>query len=126
MCTYMYNVHVAVTTSLFATKCIQTLWDSFHIDSILLGGDIIVKLGRSDYFEADTRASEDPSLEKIEANYKGGEFEMQFACRFKGSNKPKEREIFGKVFVKRRKEDGSEERLFEFNLIKVHCAFKKM
>ncbi|XP_041473078.1 uncharacterized protein LOC121422236 [Lytechinus variegatus] len=86
--------------------------------AIAPGGDIVVKLGRSDYFEADTRASEDPSLEKVEANYRGGEFEMQFACRFKGSNKPKEREIFGKVFVKRRKEDGSEERLFEFNLIK--------
>ncbi|XP_030840118.1 uncharacterized protein LOC100893510 [Strongylocentrotus purpuratus] len=86
--------------------------------AIAPGGDIVVKLGRSDYFEADTRASEDPSLEKVEANYKGGEFEMQFACRFKGSNKPKEKEIFGKVFVRRRKEDGSEERLFEFNLIK--------
>lgn len=88
------------------------------------GGDIVVKLGRSDYFEADTRASEDPSLEKVEANYKGGEFEMQFACRFKGSNKPKEKEIFGKVFVRRRKEDGSEERLFEFNLIKVNYPSK--
>ena len=82
-----------------------------------------MKLGRSEYFEADTAASEDPSLEKVEANYRGGEFEMQFACRFKGPNKPKEREIFGKVFVKKRREDGTEERLFEFNLIKVTLPY---
>ncbi|XP_072168152.1 uncharacterized protein [Diadema setosum] len=86
--------------------------------SILPGGDIIVKLGRSEYFEADTQASEDPSLEKEEANYNGREFEMQFALRFRGNSKPRVSEIFGKVFVKRRRADGTEERLFEFNLIK--------
>lgn len=86
--------------------------------SISPDGDIVVKLGRSDYFEADTRASEDPSLEKVQANYRGGDFDMQFACCFTGPNKPREREIFGKVFVKKRRENGTEERLFEFNLIK--------
>ncbi|XP_038049083.1 uncharacterized protein LOC119722802 [Patiria miniata] len=84
--------------------------------SIEPGGSIIVKLGKSDYFEADTAAGEDESLEQVEENYKGGEFEKQFACKFKGQ--PSNKDIFGKVFVRRRWENGTEERLFEFNLIK--------
>ncbi|XP_033631066.1 uncharacterized protein LOC117292985 [Asterias rubens] len=84
--------------------------------SIGPGGSIIVKLGKSDYFEADTAAGEDETLEQIEENYKGGEFEKQFACKFKGQ--PSNKDIFGKVFVRRRWENGTEDRLFEFNLIK--------
>ena len=83
----------------------------------LPGGDIVIKLAKSEYFDADTAAGEDPSLEKIEANYRGGEFDVQFACKFK-DRQPTNRDIFGKVFVKRRI-DGREEKLFEFNLIQV-------
>ena len=90
------------------------------IVTFCLGGSIIVKLGKSDYFEADTAAGEDESLEQEEENYKGGEFEKQFACKFKGQ--PSNKDIFGKVFVRRRWENGAEERLFEFNLIKVRLT----
>lgn len=83
--------------------------------SVAPGGDIIVKLSKSAYFEPDTSADQDETLEKVHADYRGEEFEMQFACRFKGNAKPTNKDIFGKVLVKKK---GSNQNLFAFNLIK--------
>ncbi|XP_071942306.1 uncharacterized protein [Antedon mediterranea] len=84
--------------------------------TIKQGGDIQVRLAKSDYFEADTGTGEDASLIQIEKSFHGNEFEKQFACKFKGEKLT--RGVFGKVFVTQKKEDGSEISLFQFNLIK--------
>ncbi|XP_033117870.1 uncharacterized protein LOC117117612 [Anneissia japonica] len=80
------------------------------------GGNIEVRLAKSDYFEADTGAGEDASLIQVENKFRGNDFEKQFALKFKGARLT--RGVFGKVFVSQKKEDGSEVSLFQFNLIK--------
>lgn len=78
---------------------------------------IIVRL-KSELFEADVDAGEDPALAKEESDFRGREFEKQFACRFK--QKPGiNRGAFGKVIVERKVMTGNPELLFEFNLNKV-------
>ncbi|XP_064639279.1 uncharacterized protein LOC135494894 [Lineus longissimus] len=78
-------------------------------------GSIAIRL-RSDNFEADTENGENPELHKIEFDFRGREFEKQFACVYK--HKPKDKGVFGKVFVERLVQPGIVEPLFEFNLTK--------
>ncbi|XP_013792671.1 uncharacterized protein LOC106476569 [Limulus polyphemus] len=83
-------------------------------------GGIIVKL-KSELFEADLDAGEDKSLFKLEPDFRGREFEKQFACRFKQEKPVIERGIFGKVVVERKLNVGENEPIFEFNLYKSGC-----
>ena len=59
--------------------CYQSLF-------LLLTGAITVRLVSCE-FEADTQHGEHANLCKTEADFRGREFEMQFACRFKVSFK---------------------------------------
>ncbi|XP_070580544.1 uncharacterized protein [Ptychodera flava] len=69
----------------------------------------------SECFEADTNAGENRNLEQNEQDFRGREFEKQFACKFK--KRPQKNEIFGKVYVERRLSDGTKEDIFNFNLL---------
>ncbi|XP_067005176.1 uncharacterized protein [Anabrus simplex] len=79
-------------------------------------GRILVRL-RSQMFEADVEAGEDKEMEKEEPDFRGRDFEKQYACRFK-PNVNVERGTFGKVIVERIVTSGKDP-LFEFNLHKT-------
>lgn len=82
-------------------------------------GCIIVRL-KSELFEADVEAGEDLALTKLEPDFRGREFEKQFACRFKQNKPLVERGTFGKVLVESQgKGTRPNEPLFEFNLNKT-------
>lgn len=78
-------------------------------------GRIVVTL-RSQMFEADVEAGEDEDMSKEEPDFRGRDFEKQYACRFK-PNCNVERGPFGKVIVERII-PGNKDPLFEFNLHK--------
>ncbi|KAG1652899.1 Ankyrin-2 [Nymphon striatum] len=79
-------------------------------------GVIVVRL-KSELFEANVEAGEDPLLIKEEPDFRGREFEKQFACKFK--QLPISKGAFGKVIVERKVSSGQREPLFEFNLNKT-------
>ncbi|CAG0879835.1 unnamed protein product [Darwinula stevensoni] len=79
-------------------------------------GHILIRL-RSQMFEADEDAGEDPEMVKEEPDFRGRDFEKQYACRFKPNVKV-ERGTFGKVVVERNQSGTKTELLFEFNLHK--------
>lgn len=67
-------------------------------------------------FEADIEAGEDQEMVKEEPDFRGRDFEKQYACRFKPDSSV-ERGTFGKVIVERI--STRNDPLFEFNLHKV-------
>jgi len=79
-------------------------------------GRILIKL-KSGKFTADEAAGEEPSLEKEEPDFRGREFEKQFACIFKEEDKV-DRGTFGKVILDRIVPGAGTDNLFEFNLRK--------
>lgn len=81
-------------------------------------GCITIRL-KSELFEANVDAGEDVSLLKTEPDFRGREFEKQFACRFRQEKPSVERGTFGKVIVERKPKEGPNEPLFEFNLHKT-------
>jgi len=83
-------------------------------------GKIWVRL-KSQLFEADVEAGEDPEMLKEECDFRGRDFEKQYACRFK-TGVVVGRGTFGKVTVERSVAGGLEA-IFEFNLHKVSWHF---
>ncbi|GAB6025735.1 hypothetical protein CHUAL_011718 [Chamberlinius hualienensis] len=81
-------------------------------------GKIIVRL-KSELFDADIAAGEDTSLHKEECDFRGREFDKQFACKFREASLST-RGTFGKVIVERHNVSGNEP-IFEFNLNKTGC-----
>ncbi|UYV71833.1 hypothetical protein LAZ67_9000607 [Cordylochernes scorpioides] len=81
-------------------------------------GCLLVRL-KSELFEADTDAGEDPLLIKFEYDFRGREFEKQFACRFRKEKPNVQKGTFGKVIVERKMKEGENEPIFEFNLQKT-------
>ncbi|KAK7794660.1 hypothetical protein R5R35_003778 [Gryllus longicercus] len=79
-------------------------------------GRIVIRL-RSQMFEADVEAGEDEDMSKEEPDFRGRDFEKQYACRFKPDVNV-DRGTFGKVIVERIV-TGSKDPLFEFNLHKT-------
>ncbi|UYV71831.1 K02A2.6-like [Cordylochernes scorpioides] len=79
---------------------------------------LLVRL-KSELFEADTDAGEDPLLIKFEYDFRGREFEKQFACRFRKEKPNVQKGTFGKVIVERKMKEGENEPIFEFNLQKT-------
>jgi len=80
-------------------------------------GRILIKL-KSQKFGADIEAGEDEEMEKEEYDFRGRDFEKQFACVFKDDYKV-DRGTFGKVIIDRVGPDKQRiENLFEFNLKK--------
>ena len=80
-------------------------------------GNILCKLN-SQKFKPDTEAGEDDVMEKMEENFRGDDFNKQFALVFDEKLRV-ERGTFGKVIVDRVDGDRSKlESLFEFNLTK--------
>lgn len=81
-------------------------------------GRISVRL-KSQKFMADEAAGEDQEMVKDEPDFRGRDFEKQFACIFKDGSKV-DRGTFGKVAVERIAGAGNsqQENLFEFNLRK--------
>jgi len=80
-------------------------------------GRILVKL-RSQKFSADVSAGEEDQMEKEEPDFRGRDFEKQFACIFREDIKV-DRGTFGKVIVDRLGIDRQkQENLFEFNIQK--------
>ncbi|CAH1794394.1 unnamed protein product [Owenia fusiformis] len=77
-------------------------------------GQLQIRLASND-FEADVLHGEDITLSKVELDFRGREFEKQFACRFKGASVDKG--VFGKVFLER-KIAAIFTPLLEFNLTK--------
>ncbi|XP_046990060.1 uncharacterized protein LOC124595385 [Schistocerca americana] len=80
-------------------------------------GRILVRL-RSQMFEADVEAGEDADMVKEEPDFRGRDFEKQYACRFKPDANV-ERGPFGKVIVERFVSAAAKDPLFEFNLNKT-------
>ncbi|XP_063230691.1 uncharacterized protein LOC134535489 [Bacillus rossius redtenbacheri] len=79
-------------------------------------GRIQVRL-KSQMFEADVEAGEDEEMVKEETDFRGRDFEKQYACKFK-QNVSVERGTFGKVSVDRVVNTSTKDPLFEFNLYK--------
>eukprot|EP00090_Calanus_glacialis_P008679 TRINITY_DN17039_c0_g1_i1.p1 TRINITY_DN17039_c0_g1~~TRINITY_DN17039_c0_g1_i1.p1 ORF type:complete len:960 (-),score=170.98 TRINITY_DN17039_c0_g1_i1:174-3053(-) len=80
-------------------------------------GRILIKL-KSGKFRSDIEAGEDEEMEKEECDFRGRDFEKQFACIFKDDFQV-DRGTFGKVIVDRVGSDKQKlENLFEFNLKK--------
>ncbi|XP_059477456.1 uncharacterized protein LOC132197884 [Neocloeon triangulifer] len=79
-------------------------------------GKILVRL-RSQMFEADTEAGEEAEMCKEEPDFRGRDFEKQYACRFKSDSKI-DMGAFGKVLVEKSKNTGRNDLIFEFNLYK--------
>lgn len=79
-------------------------------------GRILIKL-RSQKFRAHIEVGEDDEMEKEEPDFRGRDFEKQFACIF-NEEKAVERGTFGKVVVNRTSGNEKEE-LFNFNLNKT-------
>lgn len=71
---------------------------------------------RSQMFEADVEAGEDSEMIKEESDFRGRDFEKQYACKFKPESKI-EKGTFGKVIIER--VSTKKDLLFEFNLHKV-------
>ena len=83
-------------------------------------GRLIIKL-KSQKFEANVEAGEEPEMEKEESKFVGKDFEKQFSCIFKRDVRTDiERGTFGKVILDRVGENKEKlENLFEFNLNKT-------
>ncbi|KAJ9591244.1 hypothetical protein L9F63_002209, partial [Diploptera punctata] len=79
-------------------------------------GRILIRL-RSQMFEADVEAGEDKDMAKEEPDFRGRDFEKQYACKFKRDVNV-DRGTFGKVIVERIV-TGGKDPLFEFNLHKT-------
>ncbi|CAB3371402.1 Hypothetical predicted protein [Cloeon dipterum] len=79
-------------------------------------GKILVRL-RSQMFEADVEAGELPEMCKEEPDFRGRDFEFQYACKFKSDAKIDIGTI-GKVLVEKSKSSGRNDLVFEFNLYK--------
>jgi len=87
-------------------------------------GRILIKL-KSGKFGPDIEAGEDEDMEKEETDFRGRDFEKQFACIFKEDFKV-DRGTFGKVIVDRIGTDKQRmENLFEFNLKKSGIETEK-
>ena len=87
-------------------------------------GRILIKL-KSGKFGPDIEAGEDEKMEKEETDFRGRDFEKQFACIFQEGFKV-ERGTFGKVIVDRIGADNQRmENLFEFNLKKSGIETEK-
>ena len=88
-------------------------------------GRILIKL-KSQKFCADIEAGEDDEMEKEELDFRGRDFEKQFACIFKDDLKV-DRGTFGKVIVDRVGPDKQRiENCFEFNLKKSGIETEKV
>lgn len=83
-------------------------------------GRILVRL-KSQMFEADVEAGEDAAMSKEEPDFRGRDFEKQYACRFK-QNVNVESGTFGKVVVERMVTASKNDPLFEFNLNKTDAG----
>nr|CAD7415335.1 unnamed protein product [Timema cristinae] len=79
-------------------------------------GRILVRL-RSQMFVADEEAGEDKEMAKEEPDFRGRDFEKQYACKFKVDTNV-DRGTFGKVIVERIVKSNKDP-LFEFNLNKT-------
>jgi len=87
-------------------------------------GRILIKL-KSGKFCPDIEAGEDEEMEKEEYDFRGRDFEKQFACIFKEDFKV-DRGTFGKVIMDRVGPDKQRmENLFEFNLKKSGIETEK-
>jgi len=88
-------------------------------------GRILIKL-KSQKFTPDVEAGEEEEMEKEEFDFRGRDFEKQFACIFKDDFKV-DRGTFGKVIVDRVGPDKIKmENLFEFNLKKSGIETEKV
>eukprot|EP00092_Neocalanus_flemingeri_P026631 GFUD01028866.1.p1 GENE.GFUD01028866.1~~GFUD01028866.1.p1 ORF type:complete len:967 (+),score=196.03 GFUD01028866.1:59-2959(+) len=88
-------------------------------------GRVLIKL-KSQKFGPDVEAGEEDEMEKEELDFRGRDFEKQFACIFKEDVKV-DRGTFGKVIVDRVGPDKQKlENLFEFNLKKSGIETEKV
>ncbi|KAF4519526.1 hypothetical protein B566_EDAN009429 [Ephemera danica] len=80
-------------------------------------GRLLVRL-KSQMFEADEDAGEEKDMAKEEPDFRGRDFEKQYACRFKPDVK-QDLGAFGKVLVEKIRGTGRNDPVFEFNLYKT-------